>query len=239
MMLRALRADPSPREDNVVSAVTALSMGWPSHLFIAQKELTRELRALDGNLSQVNMDHVRKASNDARIASAAKNARATASYSGVRGPLANSYQATALISTTWPSSTTSSSRRRSGPAELAACIRKSVSTCVVTNASPSRLSTHWLRRRRVRWATGAYVEGHARLEPLVLLLQPANLILRIMAFEQFEEPVKQPHTLRPFGGRNPKHGVPVAEYRPANGLGSRAVIPLSKVTRRRTSVVIE
>ena len=68
MMLRALRTNPSPHEDNVVSAVTALSMGWPSHLFIAQKELTRELCALDGNLSQVNMDHVRKASDDARIA---------------------------------------------------------------------------------------------------------------------------------------------------------------------------
>ena len=60
-----------------------------------------------------------------------------------------------------------------------------------------------------------------------------------MAFEQFEEPVKQPHTLHTFGSRNPKHGIPVAKYRPANGLGGRAVIPLSKVTRRRTSFVIE
>ena len=60
-----------------------------------------------------------------------------------------------------------------------------------------------------------------------------------MAFEQFEEAAKQPYTLGTLGDPNAQHGIPVAEYRSANGLGSRTVIPLSKVMRRRTSVFIE
>ena len=68
MMLHALRADASPREDAIVKAVAGLSLGWPAHLFMAQKELTRELKALDGNLSQVNMGTVQQKADKARIA---------------------------------------------------------------------------------------------------------------------------------------------------------------------------